>query len=300
MATSDVVAMDMSEDEINTVTEVMSAFTVTKSQRQGIMGRSQAVGWTDFRVRKRISQETLKPHMVHLQLRINAIITKHFPEFMWTTLMLNDGVKCQAHRDKGNVGMSVALVVMPPSPTPDAPAGVATAGQPGQTAEGEGVLVYVDEEDDVIEVVAGPGQIAMFSGHRLHRNTDYGCKRFSIIAFHHKSFKYATETAKHTLTSLGYQLPVTAPPGPSPTPDAPVGSAFAYQPGARAEGEGDDDDGDEIEDIWADDDDIHVDFALQMENTQRRVDDAIDLMIKGVLDVVQSSRGEGTGKGDDK
>ena len=107
--------MDMSEDEINTVTEVMGAFTVTKSQRQGIMGRSQAVGWTDFRVRKRISHEIMKPHMVHLQLRVNAIIKRYFPEFTWTTLMLNDGAKCQAHRDKGNVGMSVALVVAPPS-----------------------------------------------------------------------------------------------------------------------------------------------------------------------------------------
>ena len=48
-------AMDMSEDEINTVAEVMRAFTVSISKRQGIMGRSQAVGWTDFRVRKRIS-----------------------------------------------------------------------------------------------------------------------------------------------------------------------------------------------------------------------------------------------------
>ena len=61
MAASDVTVMDMSEGEINTVTEVMGVFTVTKSQRQGIMGWSQAVGWTDFRVRKRISQETLKP-----------------------------------------------------------------------------------------------------------------------------------------------------------------------------------------------------------------------------------------------
>ena len=81
----------------------------------------------------------------------------------------------------------------------------------------------------------------------------------------------------------------------------------------RAEGEGEGEGEDEIEDIWADeddmrsfkgitatDDDIHEDFAQQMENTQRRVDDAFDLMIRGVLDVFQSSRGEGTGKGTGK
>ena len=40
-----------------------------------------------------------------------------------------------------------------------------------------------------------------------------------------------------------------------------------------------------------------------MENTERRVDDAIGLMIHGVLDVLQSSRGvlgKGTGKGEGK
>ena len=231
-------ATDMSEDEINTVTEVMRAFTVTKSQRQGIVGRSQAVGWPDFRVRKRISQETMKPNMVHLQLRINAIIAQHFPEFTWTTLMLNDSVKCQAHRDKGNVGMSVAIVVAPVAAGPQSVGAGATT---------DGWLVYVDEEDNVTEVVAKPGQIAMFSGHRTHRNTDYDFKRYSIIAFHHRSFKYAPEDAQQQLVSLGYQLPATA------TSPSPSRASEPRGEGGEATAAEDDDDyyG---EDIWADDD----------------------------------------------
>ena len=109
------VAMDMSEGECTTVTDVMCAFTVGLSKRQGIVGRSQAVGWTDFRRHRHIAKETMKQHVVRLQLHVNEIIKRHFPEFTWTTLMLNDGAKCQAHRDKGNMGMSVALVVAPPS-----------------------------------------------------------------------------------------------------------------------------------------------------------------------------------------
>ena len=131
------VSMDMSEDECAAVAEVMGAFTVGLSKRQGIMGRSQAVGWTDFRRHIGVSQETMKPHMVHLQLRVNAIIKHYFPQFAWTTLMLNDGAKCQAHRDKGNVGMSVALVVAPPS---------SRASEPREGgAAADGWLVYVDE-----------------------------------------------------------------------------------------------------------------------------------------------------------
>ena len=273
MADSDVVAMDMSEDECATVTEVMRAFTVGLSKRQGIMGRSQAVGWTDFRQHRRIAKETMKPHMVHLQLRVNAIIKHHFPEFTWTTLMLNDSVKCQAHRDKGNVGMSVAIVVVPTTgatTTPVAagsPAGTGSgsgtedaapvaAGSPAGTGSGSaaapvaagspagtgsGWLVYVDEEDKVDEVVAKPGQIAMFSGHRTHRNTDYHDKRYSIIAFHHRSFKYASEDALQQLVSLGYQLPATPP------------SVAAGSPAGTEGDTGDDYDG---EDIWADDEDV--------------------------------------------
>ena len=237
--------MDMSEDECTTVAEVMGAFTVTKSQRQGVMGRSQAVGWTDFRVRKRISQETLKPHMVHLQLRVNEIIKQHFPEFTWTTLMLNDGAKCQAHRDKGNVGMSVALVVA----LVVAPVGAPSSSRASEPREGgataNGWLVYVDEEDNVTEVVAKPGQIAMFSGHRTHRNTDYVFKRYSIIAFHHRSFKSAPEEARQQLVSLGYQLPAIS-------PSVGAGTLPVATEGDTGDDGHDDYDGD---DIWADDDD---------------------------------------------
>ena len=81
------VSMDMSEDECATVAEVMGTFTVGLSKRQGIMGRSQAVGWTDFRRHIGVSQETMKPHMVHLQLRVNAIIKHYYPQFAWRTLM---------------------------------------------------------------------------------------------------------------------------------------------------------------------------------------------------------------------
>ena len=154
--------------------------------------------------------------------------------------MLNDSVKCQAHRDKGNVGMSVALVVVPPSDSGHRP-----ERSEGDDGAVDGWLVYVDEEDKMIEVVAKPGQIAMFSGHRTHRNTDYSGKRYSIVAFHHRSFKYAPEDARQQLVSLGYQLPVTAPHTDS---------------GHRPERSGDDggadagDDDYDGEDIWADED----------------------------------------------
>jgi hypothetical protein len=291
--------MDMTPDECAAVVELMGSFTVTKSQRKDVHGRSQAVGWTDFRQLKRVAAATMMDHMVHLQLRINAMISKYFPDFEWTTLMLNDTTRSDPHVDQGNVGMSVAIIVMPPT-------GVATAGRSGAASSPQGMLMYVDDEP---EVVARPGQIALFSGHRMHMSSDYDGKRYSIIAFHHKTFKHAPESVRQKLTSLGYRLPGTAPP--------PAGVATAGRPGDdeadKSDGGDDDYDG---EDIWADeddmrtfkgitttDDDIHEDFALQMENTERRVDDAIDLMIHGVLDVLQSSRGvlgKGTGKGEGK
>ena len=105
----------------------------------------------------------------------------------------------------------------------------------------------------MIEVVAKPGQIAMFSGHRTHRNTDYSGKRYSIVAFHHRSFKHAPEDARRRLVSLGYQLPVTSPS---------VGAGTL--PVATEGGTGDDDyDG---EDIWADDDDTHAGTSSEAAN----------------------------------
>ena len=97
----------------------------------------------------------------------------------------------------------------------------------------------------MIEVVAKPGQIAMFSGHRTHRNTDFSGKRYSIVAFHHRSFKYAPDDAQQRLVSLGYQLPATVPhtdSGHRPERSGDDGGADASD---------DDYDGD---DIWADDD----------------------------------------------
>ena len=234
------VAVDMTPDECAAVVELMGSFTVTKSQRKDVHGRSQAVGWTDFRQLKRVAATTMMDHMVHLQLRINAMITKYFPDFEWTTLMLNDTTRSDPHVDQGNVGMSVVIIVMPPT-------GVATAGRSGMQGDGtvsQGMLMYVDDEP---EVVARPGQIAMFSGHRMHMSTDYVGKRYSIIAFHHKTFKHAPESAQQKLTSLGYRLPGTAPP--------PTGVATAGRPGDdeadKSDGGDDDYDG---EDIWADED----------------------------------------------
>ena len=274
------VAMDMSEDECATVADVMRAFTVGLSKRQGIVGRSQAVGWTDFRRHRHIAKETMKQHMVHLQLQVNEIIKRHFPVFTWTTLMLNDSVKRQAHRDKGNVGMSVAIVVVPVA------AGHLAVGA-GTTTDG--LLVYVDKDDNVTEVVAKPGQIAMFSGHSVHRNTDYSGKRYSSVAFHHRSFKHVPEDALQQLVSLGYQLPATAPHTDS-----------GHRP-ERSGGDGGADAGDDDydgEDIWADDDDAQPGASSAVANAIESATLLIPMRDRSTM-VERASLhdGDGMGKG---
>ena len=225
-------AVTLTQWDIYAVLAALQKVTVAPSKREYVVGRSEAVGWTDFRRAKGVSIISKSERYVHLQLVVNELIARCFPGFVWTSLMVNHNTNAAPHKDKGNVGNSVAIIIMPEA-----------------VKEGEGLLVYTDGDEYL--VVGRPGQAVLFTGHREHANTPYDGVRYSIVAFRHKSFDRAAGAARQELESLGYQLPAAPSRGSDPS-----GAATGPSPprGSDPSGEGPaDDDGDADEDVWGDD-----------------------------------------------
>ena len=125
------------------------------------------------------NNRTLKYQPLHLVLK--QIIQKFNPDFKFTTIQINKNVKCPAHRDRNNVGASIALGL-----------GDYTGGGIEQYEE-DGSTTYLDNHNKCVYQ----------DGSLLHKTSDWIGTRFAIIFFYHKgSLKedgYKLEDIQRTL-----------------------------------------------------------------------------------------------------
>jgi len=125
------------------------------------------------------NNRTLKYKPLHLLLK--QIIHKFNPNFKFTTIQINKNVKCPAHRDKNNVGASIALGL-----------GDYTGGGIEQYEE-DGSITYLDNHNKCVYQ----------DGSLLHKTADWVGTRYAIIFFYHQgSLKENNDTREeiqHTL-----------------------------------------------------------------------------------------------------
>ena len=126
--------------------------------------------------------------MIQAQCYIGALIKKHFPNFMWSSLMLNKLSVSMKHQDLGNTGSSVAIIITPPDFPKD-----------------QGLLVYAGDTEEESVVIAGPNEMAEFNGLLAHETTWYQPDQvcYSIIAFTHKTWQRAKQEHAGLLQNLG-------------------------------------------------------------------------------------------------
>lgn len=108
------------------------------------------------------NNRTLKYKKIHLLL--DQIIKKFNPNFKYTTIQINRNVKCPKHRDRNNVGASVALGL-----------GNYTGG---------GINQY--EKDGSITYLENNGKLVYQDGSLEHQTADWVGERYAIIFFYHK------------------------------------------------------------------------------------------------------------------
>ena len=108
------------------------------------------------------NNRTLKYKPLHLVLR--QIIKKFNPRFKFTTIQINKNVKCPAHKDKNNVGASIALGL-----------GDYTGGGIEQQ-EQDGSTTYLDNHNKPVYQ----------DGSLTHKTADWKGTRYAIIFFYHQ------------------------------------------------------------------------------------------------------------------
>ena len=182
------VPLQIPQHDLDVLQDALSSVKLRISTRPYVHGRSACVGWSDVRQAKRIAKFTQLPEVVNVQRLANKLIAKFYPGFQWTSLMLNKDSVAAAHQDKNNVNFSVAIVIFPGSKHPL-----------------DGALFSTDHG-----VICPANHMNMFNGNEEHYNESYeGSPRWSIIAFHHKSWARSQQWHADFLLDLEYNLPKT-------------------------------------------------------------------------------------------
>ena len=180
------VPLQIPQHDLDVLQDALSSVKLRISTRPYVHGRSACVGWSDVRQAKRIAKFTQLPEVVNVQRLANKLIAKFYPGFQWTSLMLNKDSVAAAHQDKNNVNFSVAIVIFPGSKHPL-----------------DGALFSTDHG-----VICPANHMNMFNGNEEHYNESYeGSPRWSIIAFHHKSWARSQQWHADFLLDLEYNLP---------------------------------------------------------------------------------------------
>ena len=180
------VPLQIPQHDLDVLQDALSSVKLRISTRPYVHGRSACVGWSDVRQAKRIAKFTQLPEVVNVQRLANKLIAKFYPGFQWTSLMLNKDSVAAAHQDKNNVNFSVAIVIFPGSKHPL-----------------DGALFSTDHG-----VICPANHMNMFNGNEEHYNESYeGSPRWSIIAFHHKSWARSQQWHANFLLDLEYNLP---------------------------------------------------------------------------------------------
>ena len=139
---------------------ILDKTKVMASSRKYVRGKSMMLGWTAVRGWKTISKNTLQNR--DLQEVANRIINEKFPDFRWSSIQINKDTISEPHKDKNNIGLSVALVLA--GKKFDYTASGAASGS-GDIAPGNpGALFYSDTK----EIIAKVNEMNIFDGIREH------------------------------------------------------------------------------------------------------------------------------------
>ena len=118
-----------------------------------------------------------------------------------SSVQINKNTISEPHKDKNNIGLSVAFVLAGNSFHHN---GSGAASGSGDIAPGNpGALFYSDTKD----IIAKVNEMNIFDGKREHHAVAYNGDRYSRTFFTHKSFSAAKPEHKLTRRSMGYMLP---------------------------------------------------------------------------------------------